>query len=101
MCEVYFRTNEDGSTEEDYQCDCRCPQHQPYPGKGIFQVTVERDHKIKRVWLVAAETIEEAEVLFRNLNQQELDEGDEPLILDGEEISLEPLEFERGVSQMW
>jgi hypothetical protein len=71
-----------------------------YPGKGIFVITVERERKIKHVWLVLAESCEDAEQKFRELDRDEQFLG-EPIIQSGEEISSEPLEFERGVSQMW
>ncbi len=72
-----------------------------YPGAGIFSVNVTEDSKVKAVWLVTAASAEQAEEKFRKIDEEEKAEGDKPLILSNQEISIEPLEFERGICQMW
>lgn len=70
--------------------------------QGLFVLyTVRADNRVKGAWIVRAENAEAAEEAFRAVNAEQLKENDEPLIPEGGYVTVEPLEFEGGLQQIW
>ncbi|HQD86470.1 MAG TPA: hypothetical protein PK822_06140 [Bacillota bacterium] len=62
---------------------------------------VRSDNRVKGVWIVRAESAEAAEEAFKAKNAEQLAVNDEPLIPDGGYVTVEPLELEDGIQQMY
>ena len=66
----------------------------------IFHAAVTTKGRVKRQFLIKASTIEGARDKFYELDREQKELGDRPLIFKGQEVSFEPLEFDLDVLEI-
>jgi len=62
---------------------------------------VRSNNRIESAWIVRAENAEAAEEAFKAVNMEQVEADDQPIIPEGGYVTVEPLELEGGLQQIW